>query len=120
MIRSHPRGDEDAHQWLQKPGTGALGALHPYPFARRVDIGAGRAWRGRHGNNARGGVQARHGSQLKPASADLFGDVARNFQVFDPLDFIAELTQHISDHHRHLVFGRYTSKGAATTRFPHG
>ena len=26
----------------------------------------------------------------KPASGDLFGDVARNFQVFDPLDFIAE------------------------------
>ena len=28
----------------------------------------------------------------KPASSDLFGTVARNFQVFDPLDFIAELT----------------------------
>ena len=27
----------------------------------------------------------------KPASADLFGDVARNFQIFDPLDFIATL-----------------------------
>ena len=39
MIRSHPRGDEDADQWIEKPGTGALGALHPYPFARRVDIG---------------------------------------------------------------------------------
>ena len=33
----------------------------------------------------------------KPASPDLFGGspgVSRNFQVFDPLDFIAELTQH--------------------------
>jgi hypothetical protein len=47
----------------------------------------------------------------KPASADLFGDVARNFQVFDPLDFIAELTQHIPEPNKHLVryFGGYSS-----------
>ncbi|MFP4053484.1 MAG: transposase zinc-binding domain-containing protein, partial [Phycisphaerae bacterium] len=30
-----------------------------------------------------------------PAADDLFGGVARNYQVFDPLDFLAELTQHI-------------------------
>ena len=30
-----------------------------------------------------------------PADADLFGGVARNYQVFEPLDFLAELTQHI-------------------------
>ena len=36
----------------------------------------------------------------KPASGDLFGGVARNFQLFDPLDFIAELTQHIPDARR--------------------
>ena len=48
----------------------------------------------------------------RPASGDLFGDVARNFQVFDPLDFIAELTQHIPDPRRHLVryFGFYSNK----------
>ena len=48
----------------------------------------------------------------KPASADLFGDVPRNFQLFDPLDFIAELTQHIPDTRRHLTryFGFYSSK----------
>ncbi len=47
----------------------------------------------------------------KPASGDLFGDVspgvspgvARNFQVFDALDFIAELTQHVPDPRKHLV-----------------
>ncbi len=37
-----------------------------------------------------------------PASLDLFGDVARNFQLFAPLDFIAELTQHIPETRRHL------------------
>ncbi len=39
----------------------------------------------------------------KPGSENLLGDVARNFQVFEPLDFIAELTQHIPDHAKHLV-----------------
>ncbi len=48
----------------------------------------------------------------RPASPDLFGGVARNFQIFDPLDFIAELTQHIPDARKHLgrAFGRYASK----------
>ncbi len=47
----------------------------------------------------------------KPASPDLFGGVSRNFQVFDPLDFIAELTQHIPDARTHLVryFGFYSN-----------
>ncbi|MHC5008281.1 MAG: transposase, partial [Planctomycetota bacterium] len=47
-----------------------------------------------------------------PASPDLFGGVARNFQVFDPLDFIAELTQHIPEPRKHLVryFGWYSNK----------
>jgi hypothetical protein len=56
----------------------------------------------------------------KPASSDLFGGVARNFQLFDPLDFIAtrlsspksELTQHIPDARKHLgrAFGFYSHK----------
>jgi hypothetical protein len=48
----------------------------------------------------------------KPASPDLFGGVRRNFQVFDALDFIAELTQHIPDARRHLTryFGFYSNK----------
>jgi hypothetical protein len=50
-----------------------------------------------------------------PASPDLFSGpsgVARNFQVFDALDFIAELTQHIPDPRKHLVryFGWYANK----------
>ena len=50
-----------------------------------------------------------------PAGApgnDLFGGVSRNFQVFDPLDFIAELTQHIPEHREHLGrrFGWYSNK----------
>ncbi len=52
----------------------------------------------------------------RPASPDLFSGgspgVARNFQVFDPLDFIAELTQHIPDPRTHLgrYFGFYSNK----------
>ena len=50
-----------------------------------------------------------------PASPYLFSGpsgVARNFQVFDALDFIAELTQHIPDPRKHLVryFGFYSNK----------
>jgi hypothetical protein len=48
----------------------------------------------------------------EPASRDLFGGVSRNFQVFDPLDFIAELTQHIPQPRKHLThsFGFYAHK----------
>jgi len=48
----------------------------------------------------------------KPASEDLFGGVARNFQVFEPLDFLAELTQHIPNESEHLIryYGCYSSK----------
>ena len=48
----------------------------------------------------------------KPASPDLFNGGARNFRVFDPLDFIAELTQHVPDPRKHLVryFGFYSNK----------
>jgi hypothetical protein len=47
-----------------------------------------------------------------PARPDLFGGVPRNFQVFDPLDFIAELTQHVPEPRKHLVryFGFYSNK----------
>ena len=47
----------------------------------------------------------------RPAGPDLFNGVSRNFQVFDPLDFIAELTQHIPEPRKHLTryFGWYSS-----------
>ncbi|MCH8006604.1 MAG: transposase [Planctomycetes bacterium] len=31
------------------------------------------------------------------------GDISRNFQVLDPLDFIAQITQHIPHHARNLL-----------------
>ncbi|MEX1088825.1 MAG: transposase [Phycisphaeraceae bacterium] len=48
----------------------------------------------------------------KPASADLFPGVARNFQVLDPLDFLAELTQHIPNQGQHPIryYGCYANK----------
>jgi len=45
-----------------------------------------------------------------PASNDLAGGASRNFQVFEALDFLAQLTQHIPDKGEHLVryFGWYS------------
>jgi len=46
------------------------------------------------------------------ASNDLRGGPRRNFQVFDALDFLAELTQHIPDKGEHLVrfYGWYSPR----------
>jgi len=40
------------------------------------------------------------------------GGPKRNFQVFDPLDFLAEVTQHIPDPGEHLIryYGWYSNK----------
>ena len=48
----------------------------------------------------------------KPVSEDLYGGIARNFQVFEPLDFLAELTQHIPNRGDHLIryYGCYSNK----------
>jgi len=48
----------------------------------------------------------------RPADPDLFGGVARNFQVFEPRDFLAELTQHIPNQGEHLIryYGGYSNK----------
>ena len=48
----------------------------------------------------------------QPASEDLFGGVARNYQLFEPLDFLAELVQHIPTKGEHLVryYGGYSNK----------
>ena len=45
-----------------------------------------------------------------PSNRDLAGGASRNFQVFDALDFLAELTQHIPDKGEQLVryFGWYS------------
>ena len=47
-----------------------------------------------------------------PASADLRGGPRRNFQIFHPLDFLAELTEHISEKGEPLIryFGWYSHR----------
>ncbi len=47
-----------------------------------------------------------------PASGDLKNGAARNFQVFDSLDFLAEVTQHIPEKGEHLIryYGWYSNK----------
>ena len=46
------------------------------------------------------------------ASEDLFAGPKRNFQIFDPLDFLAEVTQRIPDARDHLIrhYGFYSNK----------
>ena len=48
----------------------------------------------------------------EPGDAELLAGPSRNFQVFDPLDFLAEVTQHIPDPGAHLLryYGWYSSK----------
>ena len=57
--------------------------------------------------------RAEHGPPRRypmPAQPDLFQGVSRNFQMFDPLDFLAELTQHIPNKGEHLTrYYRYYS-----------
>jgi len=48
-------------------------------------------------------------SRRSTCISDPIGDVGRNLQVIDPLDYSAELTQHIPDIRKHIVrcFGFY-------------
>ena len=48
----------------------------------------------------------------EPGREDLAAGASRNFQIFEPLDFIAELTQHIPYKREHLVryYGWYSNK----------
>ena len=47
-----------------------------------------------------------------PASGDLASGTARNFHIFKPLDFLAELVQHIPNKGEHLIryYGHYSNK----------
>jgi len=47
-----------------------------------------------------------------PGDETLKGGVSRNFQIFDPLDFIAEITQHIPERGAHTIryYGWYSNK----------
>lgn len=48
----------------------------------------------------------------EPGDEELMAGPSRNFQVFDPLDFPAEVTQHIPDAGEHLIryYGWYSNK----------
>jgi hypothetical protein len=48
----------------------------------------------------------------EPGDDTLKGGVSRNFQIFDPLDFIAEITQHIPNKGEHTIryYGFYSNK----------
>jgi hypothetical protein len=48
----------------------------------------------------------------EPTSGTLKAGINRNFQIFDPLDFLAEVTQHIPDIGEHTVryYGWYSNK----------
>jgi hypothetical protein len=48
----------------------------------------------------------------EPGDEELLAGPSRNFQIFDPLDFLAEVTQHIPDPGSHLVryYGWYSNK----------
>jgi len=69
----------------------------------------------------------RLGRLPEAASEGLLAGPKRNFQVFDPLDFLAEVTQHIPDPGEHLIryYGWYSNKsrglrakGQAATALP--
>jgi hypothetical protein len=48
----------------------------------------------------------------EPGDDALLAGPSRNFQVFDPLDFLAEVTQHVPDPGEHLIryYGWYSNK----------
>ena len=48
----------------------------------------------------------------EPGDEELLAGSSRNFQIFDPLDFLAEVTQHVPDPGEHLVryYGWYSNK----------
>lgn len=53
----------------------------------------------------------------EPGDEELLAGPSRNFQVFDPLDFLAEVTQHIPDPGDHLIryYGWYSNKTRGQT-----
>jgi hypothetical protein len=95
-----PAGDRDGLERL-----GQYMARSPFSLARLIRI-------------TRTGQVVYHAEKHRPhrfpdpAGDDLFGGIARNFQLFEPLDVLAELTQHIPDQGEHLVryYGYYSSK----------
>jgi hypothetical protein len=54
----------------------------------------------------------------EPGDGELLAGPSRNFQVFDPLDFLVEVTQHIPDPGEHLIryYGWYSNLPAPRLR----
>ncbi len=58
----------------------------------------------------------------EPGDEELLAGPSRNFQVFPPLDFLAEVTQHVSEPGEHLIryygWSSNTSRGRRAKRQP--
>jgi len=80
-------------------------ARSPFSLARLVRIGPG-------GQVVYRAEKDRPQRFPDPASAQLFPGIARNFHVYQPLDFLAELFQHIPDKGEHPIryYGYYSSR----------
>ena len=71
---------------------------------------------GAHHGGREGGLQSGQGALPGIPQArqrrSLQGGINRNYQVFEPLDFLAELTQHIPNKGEHLIryYGCYSNK----------
>ena len=54
----------------------------------------------------------------EPDDKELLAGPSRNFQVFDPLDFLAEVTQHLPEPGEHLIryYGWYSNLPAPRLR----
>lgn len=53
----------------------------------------------------------------KTGDKDLSPGMRRNYKIYDPLDFLAEVTQHISNTGEHQIryYGRYSNKKRGMT-----
>jgi hypothetical protein len=79
----------------------------------------GRGWKKGTGTICRNGPEgAAHKWCLSPFSDELASGPKRNFQIFDPLDFLAEFTQHIPPKGAHLIryYGWYSNKSRGMRR----
>ena len=87
----------------------------PFSQARMIEVTCLRQGFGRQagqGNVIYKTANNRLGRFPEAASEDLLAGPKRNFQVFDPLDFLAEVTQHVPDAGEHLIryHGWYSNK----------
>lgn len=87
----------------------------PFSLGRIIKVTPRRQGYGGQADSGQVVYKAEHDACRKfpdPASENLKGGVARNFQLFDALDFLAEVTQHIPEPRAHTIryFGWYSNK----------